>query len=168
MPQWNGNGSGTARSNGQTGGDQVVDFNQVRAQKLEEKRRTTERIFFKQLLSVYSVIGRSSMCPIEFIDLSEEGCSFQIPYDVENPWPKDGTTDMPIRIYFSQDTYLEIRVKIQNSRPSIENNRRYVRFGCTVEKSTQSFAAYQQFVRFLRTYAEHAHKDVGDVSVFYL
>jgi hypothetical protein len=148
--------------------DQVVDFGQIRAQKLEEKRRTTERIFFKQLLSVYSVIGHSSMCPIEFIDMSEEGCSFQIPYDAENPWPKDATAEMPIRIYFSQDTYLEIRVRIQNSRPSIENNRRYVRFGCAVEKSTQSYQAYQQFVRFLRTYSEHAHKDMGDVSVFYL
>lgn len=167
MPQWNGNGSGSARDN-QTGSDQVVDFGQVRAQKLEEKRRTTERIFFKQLLSVYSVIGQSSMRPIEFIDMSEEGCSFQIPYDAENPWPKDATVDLPVRIYFSQDTYLEIRVRIQNSRPSIENNARYVRFGCTVEKSTQSYAAYQQFVRFMRTYSEHAHKDLGDVSVFYI
>lgn len=167
MPQWNENGSGSAQ-NTQATGDQVVDFSQVRAQKLEEKRRTTERIFFKQLLSVYSVIGHSSMRPIEFIDLSEEGLSFQIPYDAENPWPKDASAELPIRIYFSQDTFLEVRVRIQNSRPSIENNARYVRFGCVVDKSTQSYAAYQQFVRFLRTYAEHAHKDMGDVSVFYL
>ncbi len=146
---------------------QVVDFNQIRAQKLEEKRRTTERIFFKHLLSVYSVIGNSAMCPIEFIDLSEDGCSFQIPYDAQNPWPKD-TADLPLRIYFSQDTFLEIRCRIQNSRPSIENNRRYVRYGCAVDKTTQSYAAYQQFVRFLSAYSEHAHKDKGDVSVFYL
>jgi hypothetical protein len=152
---------------GNSNGPQVVDFTEVRAQKLEEKRRTTERIFFKHLLSVYSVIGSSTMCPIEFIDLSEEGCSFQLPYEAENPLPKDAA-DLPIRIYFSQDTYLEIRCRIQNSRPSIENNRRYVRFGCTIEKSTQSYAAYQQFVRFLRMYSEHAHKDKGDVSVFYL
>jgi hypothetical protein len=157
------NGHGTNQ-----GTDQVVDFTRVRAQKLEEKRRTTERIFFKQLLSVYSVIGHSSMFPIELIDLSEDGCSFQIPYDPNNPWPKDATADLPLRIYFSQDTYLEVRARIQNSRPSIENNRRYVRYGCSVDKSTQSYAAYQQFVRFLKTYSEHAHKDRGDVSVFYL
>ena len=163
MPHRTGNNSGTANTTGQ----HVVDFNEVRAQKLEEKRRTTERIFFKHLLSVYSVIGTSTMCPIEFIDLSEDGCSFQIPYDAENPWPKD-STDLPIRIYFSQDTYLEVRCKVQNSRPSIENNRRYVRFGCSIEKTTQSYAAYQQFVRFLKMYSEHAHKDLGDVSVFYL
>ena len=107
------------------------------------------------------------MCPIEFIDLSEEGCSFQIPYDAEKPWPTDAN-DVPIRVYFSQDTYIEIRVKIQNSRPSIENNRRYMRFGCSVDASTKSYAAYQQFVRFLKMYSEHSHKDMGDVTVFYL
>lgn len=165
MPHRTGNGNGSESAH--TTGQHVVDFGEVRAQRLEEKRRTTERIFFKQLLSVYSVIGNTTMCPIEFIDMSEDGCSFQIPYDAENPWPKD-SGDHPIRIYFSQDTYLEIRVKIQNSRPSIENNRRYMRFGCSVENSTQSFAAYQQFVRFLKMYSAHAHKDMGDVSVFYL
>ena len=163
MPHRTGNGSGTVSITG----PQVVDFSEVRAQKLEEKRRTTERIFFKHLLSVYSVVGDSTMCPIEFIDLSEDGCSFQVPYDAQNPWPKD-SKDLPLRVYFSQDTYLEIRCHVQNSRPSIENNRRYVRFGCTVEKSTQSYAAYQQFVRFLKTYSEHAHKDLGDATVFYL
>jgi hypothetical protein len=163
MPQRTGNNSEAASNTPQ----QVVDFSEVRALKMEEKRRATERIFFKQLLSVYSVIGTSTMSPIEFIDLSEDGCSFQIPYDAENPWPKD-SADVPLRIYFSQDTYLEIRCKVQNSRPSIENNRRYVRFGCSVEKETQSYAAYQQFVRFLKMYSEHAHKDLGDVTVFYL
>lgn len=148
----------------------VVDFNEARAQRLEEKRRTTERIFFKHLMGVYTVISHSAMSPIELIDLSEEGCSFQIPYEPghsEPAWPKD-TTDLPIRMYFSQDTYLEVRVKIQNSRPSIENNRRYCRFGCQVDPTTQSYIAYQQFVRFLKAYAEHAHQDRGDVSIFYL
>lgn len=161
---------GTGRST--TDGDgpqkkQVIDFNEVRAQKMEEKRKTTERIFFKHLLSVYSVVGDSSMCPIEFIDVSEEGCSFQVPYHPERPWPTDAQ-ELPLRIYFSQDTYLEVRAKIQNSRPSIENNRRYMRFGCTVDPSTQSYQAYQQFVRFLRMYSEHCHKDTGDLTVFYL
>ena len=157
----------TGTTHGSETEQQVIDFGEVRAQKLEEKRRTTERIFFKQLLSVYTVIGQTTMCPIEFIDLSEEGCSFQIPYDAAKPWPTD-TNDIPIRIYFSQDTYLEVRVKIQNSRPSIENNARYVRFGCLVDKTIKSYAAYQQFVKFLKMYSEHAHKDMGDVTVFYL
>lgn len=145
----------------------VVDFSQARAQKMDEKRRKTERIFFKHLLSVYTVIGNSKMVPIEIVDVSEEGCAFQVPYNAENPWPKE-TTDIPLRLYFSQDTYLEIHVKVQNSRPAIEESGRYVRYGCAVDKSTASYLAYQQFVKFLEMYAENAHKDLGDVTVFYL
>ena len=164
MPQRTGTTSGNDTI---TEEQRVIDFNEVRSQKLEQKRRSTERIFFKHLLSVYSVVGGTSMCAIEFIDLSEDGCSFQIPYDVNSPWPTDAE-NIPLRIYFSQDTFLEIRVKVENSRPSIENNRRYVRFGCSVDKTTQSYPAYQQFVRFMKAYSEHSRKDTGDVSVFYL
>lgn len=165
MPHRTGSAKGSNNSSG--GSHQVVDFSEARAHKLEEKRRTTERIFFKHLLSVYSVVGGGKMCPIEFIDVSEDGCSFQLPFDPERRWPKD-STNLPLRIYFSQDTYLEISVDIENSRPSIENNQRYVRYGCSVDRSTQSYAAYLEFVRFLRMYSEHAHKDMGDASVFYL
>lgn len=145
----------------------VVDFNEARNQKLEEKRRTTERIFFKHLLNVYSIVGKGGMFPIEFIDVSEDGCSFQVPYNPEKPWPTS-TTDVPLRIYFSQDTYLEIHVTIQNSRPSIEDNKRYVRYGCAVDRNLASYEAYVQFVRFLKLYSQQAHKDLGDVSIFYL
>ena len=145
----------------------VIDFSEVRAQKLEEKRRTTERIFFKHLLSVYSVVGNGTMCAIEVVEVSEEGCSFQVPYDPEKPWPTT-SDEIPLRLYFSQDTYLEVHVKIQNSRPAISGHNRFVRFGCSVEKSSASYAAYQNFVRFLKTYTELAKRDTGDVSVFYL
>lgn len=145
----------------------VVDFSEVRAQKLEEKRRKAERIFFKQILGIYCVVDNEEIRPLEVIDVSEEGCSFQIPFTAENPWPRE-TKDLPLRLYFSQDTYLPINVTIQNSRPAIENGVRYIRYGCKVDQSTQSFEAYQQFIRFLRLYAEHAHKDNGRVTFFYL
>jgi len=154
-------------SNGTVEKEQVIDFSTAREKRLEEKRKNTERIFFRDLLSVYSVTGQSKMLPIELIDVSEEGCAFQTPYDPENPWPKD-ETGLPIRLYFSKDMYLEVIVKVQNSRHSIEKNKRYLRFGCEIDKGTQSYPAYQQFVRFLKLYSEHAHKDMGDITVFYL
>jgi hypothetical protein len=158
-PQGSGNASST--------GDHVVDFNEARAQKLEEKRRKTERIFFKQLLGVYSVVGHGAMAPIEMVDVSEDGCSFQIPFNPNKPWPTD-LAEVPIRIYFSQDSYLEILVQIQHSRPSIENGTRYTRFGCKIDAAIAAYPAWQQFVKFLRLYSEHCHKDMGDISVFYL
>jgi hypothetical protein len=145
---------------------QVVDFNEARAQKLDEKRRKAERIFFKNLLSVYCVTGNTHMRPVELVEVSEDGCSFQVPYDDERPWPSN--TDVPIRLYFSQDTYISVMMRIQNSRPSIDAGQKFMRFGCAVDKETSTYQAYVQFVRFLKLYSEHAHKDKGDVTVFYL
>ena len=165
MPQRMGSSSGGGGD--RTERSQIIDFAEVRAQKLEEKRRSTERILFKHLLSVYSVVGDSSMCPIELMDVSEDGCSFQIPYNPAKAWPAD-MTEIPLRLYFSQDTFLEVHVQIQNSRPSIENGTRYTRFGCMVDKTRTSYVAYQQFVRFLKTYSEFSQKDTGNITVFYL
>jgi hypothetical protein len=159
-------GPGSTKTNSQEE-QHVIDFHQVREKRLEEKRRNTERIFFKHLISVYSVIGNSQMVPINLIDVSDDGCAFQIPYEPDNQWLKDDE-GLPIRLYFSRDTYLEVLVRVQNSRHSIENNKRFIRYGCTVDKDTQSYPAYLQFVRFLKLYSEHSHKDLGDVTVFYL
>lgn len=149
------------------GKSQIIDFSQARAQKLEEKRRTTERIIFKQMLGIYSVIGAEQPKPIEIVDVSEEGLSFQVPHNSGDSW-LEGIKELPIRLYFSQDTYMQVHVKIQNSRPSIEDGVRYTRFGCTVDKKVTSYEAYQHFVRFLKMYSTHAHKDNGKVTLFYL
>jgi hypothetical protein len=161
------NGKGGATPEPGTSDKTLVDFSEVRTQKLEEKRRKTERIFFKNLLGVYSVTGETRMRQIDLVDVSEEGCAFQVPFSSENPWPTQGN-DLPIRLYFSQDTYLEVRVKVVNSRPYIENGERYIRYGCVVDQTLSSYTCYQQFVRFMHSYSDCAHRDLGDVSVFYL
>jgi len=154
-------------SNGHANREQLVDFSAVRTQKLEEKRRKTERIFFRNLLGVYTLTGETKMRQIELVDISEEGCSFQVPFSVDTPWPTQ-SNDLPIRMYFSPDTYLELRVKIVNSRPYIENGDRYVRYGCLIDQSLGSYECYQQFVKFMHLYSNCSHRDLGDVSVFYL
>ncbi len=167
MTRKQGKSFGSSHVGGQAAEEQVVDFNQVREKKLAEKRRNNERIFFKDLLSVYSMTGTSKMLPIDLIDVSEEGCSFQLPHNPENPWPQ-GSSELAIRLYFSRNTYLEIQVTIQNSRDAIENNVRHIRYGCSVDTSLKSYPAYQSFVRFLKLYAENSHKDMGNVTLFYL
>ncbi len=164
MPQ----GPGKPGNTSDTTERQVIDFNQMRAQKLEEKRRKTERIFFKHLLSVYTVIGNSrQMAAIDVIDISEDGIAFQVPFNSEKPWPAT-SSDIPMRLYFSQDTYLEVLATVVNSRPSIEHGVRYTRYGCQIDQTTSSYPAYQQFVKFMKLYAEQSHKDIGDTSVFFL
>ncbi|OFZ78388.1 MAG: hypothetical protein A2583_13945 [Bdellovibrionales bacterium RIFOXYD1_FULL_53_11] len=147
--------------------EHVVDFNAARAQRMDEKRRNAERIFFNNLLSVYCVTGGDKLRPVEIIEVSEDGCSFRVPFDAANPWPSDAE-NIPLRLYFSQDTYLQVHVNIANSRPSIESGKRFVRYGCEIDKGVTSYPAYQQFVKFLKLYSEHAHKDMGDLTVFYI
>ena len=147
---------------------QVVDFNEVRTQRMDEKRRKTERILFNNIMGVYSVSAHDQMQPVEMVDVSETGCSFQIPFRTRAQWPTD-VQDLTLRLYFSQDTYLPIVVRVQNSRVAIDRGgERFQRFGCLVDNTLSSYGAYLQFVRFLKLYAEHAHKDLGDVTLFYL
>jgi hypothetical protein len=146
--------------------EQVVDLSQVRAQKIDEKRRTTERLFFKQILGIYTVTGNAKLRAIEIVDVSENGLSFQLPFDAQDPWPTEDK-GIPIRLYFSQETYLPIYVNIQNSRPSIEHGIRYIRYGCQLDQESSTFETYRSFIKFMKLYSENAHKDKGEVTFFY-
>lgn len=159
-------GKGTHKD-GNNKSDRIVDFTEARARKMEEKRLTTERVFFKNLLGVYSVVDGAQMKGIELLDVSEDGCSFQVPFNPDKPWPAD-TKEIPIRMYFSQDTYLPVKLKIQNSAPTIIDGVRYVRYGCKVEKTGKNYDTFKKFVQFLKSFSETAYKDEGDVQVFYL
>lgn len=145
----------------------VVDFQEIREKKLEEKRRKNERVFFKNMLGIYSVMENEKIRPIEIIDLSEDGLSFQVPFSPEDPWPKD-LKSVPIRFYFSQDSYLPLVLEIKNSRPCISEGSRYIRYGCKIDQTVSTFEAFQQFVRFLKLYSEHSHQDQGGTTLFYL
>ena len=144
----------------------VIDFARAREKKLEQKVRQNERVVFGKLLSVYSVFADSTIHPVEMIEVSEAGLSFQVPDVAEKPTAHNGG-EIPIRMYFSQDTYLEILVSIKNTRPSIENGEKFLRYGCAVDTTTQSFPAYQLFVQFLKQYAMQSHRDMGKVTAFY-
>jgi len=163
----NGTGNGGVEGDAPQGDVKVVDFNQVRTQKMDEKRRKTERIIFQNLLGVYCVVDNSQMKQLQLVDVSEDGIAFLVPFNVKNPWPSE-TGEMPIRLYFTQDTYLPIQVQIVNSKPFIDAGIRYVRYGCAVDTTLQSYETYLQFVRFLKSFSEQAHKDEGKDTVFYL
>ena len=148
----------------------LIDFSEAREQKMNEKRRKAERIFFQQLLNVFceSSADEKGLKPVDLVEVSEDGCSLQAPFEPNNSWPKDLTQPLNLRLYFSQDTYLPVHLKIENSRPCIDQGTRLIRYGCSIDKTTSAYLAYQQFVRFLKLYSEHAHKDQGHTTVFYI
>jgi hypothetical protein len=143
---------------------QVIDLNQIREKKLIQKRRQTERVFFENFVSVYSVKNAKEIIPVEVVDVSEEGCSFQIPYHPEQPWTNK-TSEVTLRFYFNSSSYMEILGRIEYSKPCIFNSKRYIRFGCSIDKTTQSYSAYEHFVKFLKLYAESSHPESGKTTI---
>ncbi len=154
--------NGTAGEKGK-----VISFTKARKEHVEEKRRKYERILFKQILGAYCLIENEGLKAIELVDLSNEGLSFQLPLNSKNLTSiKEGKV-ITLRLYFSEQTYLPVVLKIENKRPCIENGQQFQRFGCSISKDTQSFAAYHSFVTFLAQYAEASHQDGGEHKVHY-
>jgi hypothetical protein len=166
-----GNGKGTEINHEdiESNANKVIDFTKVRAERMEEKQRKYERVFLRNLMSVYSSAGSGhrdgELIAIEVVEVSEDGCQFLVEPKAHQIWP--GTLNIPIRFYFSQDTFLEVQAKIVWSNPAVENGRRYVRYGCSIDTQTKSYDAYRAFVTFIKQYSEHAHRDLGKVSTFY-
>lgn len=148
-------------------GTEIIDFKSAQQEKLEEKRRKNQRIIFKNMLGVYGVTGDEKLKSIELLDLSDTGISFRVPFKADNLWPTD-SSELTIRLYFTQDTYIPLRVKIQNSKSMIEDGIKYTRYGCLIEKSSSSFEAYKKFVEFMKAYSTESYSDQGGVQVFYI
>lgn len=145
----------------------VINFTDVRKAKIEEKRRKYERILFKHTLGAYCVAEGEGLKAIELVDLSPEGMSFQLPLTSKNRDVLTVGKEMTFRLYFSEDSYIPLGVKIQNERPCIESGQKYVRYGCAVDTKLQSYETYKMFVTFLTKYAETAQTDSGDLKCFF-
>jgi hypothetical protein len=143
---------------------EVVSLDQFRTRKQEEKQRKTERLFFHHLVGIYSVVNPNKMVPIDIIDVSEEGLAVQVPYESQTVWTKD-TNNIPVRLYFSAESFMEVIVDVKNSRPTIEGGVKYLRYGCAVQAEHRSYEAWKKFVSFLRVYADVSEKDSGNIGM---
>ncbi len=144
--------------------DGIIQLDKFRTQKAEDKKRKTERIFFKHLIGIYGVMPGERMIPVELVDISEDGLGFQIKHREEKIWPHE-TENQRFRMYFSPESYMEITVDIRNSRPVIDGGTRYVRYGAAVREDQKTFGAWKQFVGFLRLYSEVSERDAGNMGV---
>jgi len=149
--------------------ESVINLDQFRNRKSEEKKRKTERIFFHNLVGVYGITQPGKMVPVDLIDVSEGGLAIQVPYPTsttmaDKVWPKD-SNDLTIRLYFSPESFMEVVVDVKNSGPTIENGSKYVRYGCAVNPEQRAFTAWKTFVNFLRAYTDVSERDNGNINV---
>ena len=147
----------------------VVNLDQFRNRKSEEKKRKTERIFFHNLVGVYGITQPGKMVPVDLIDVSEGGLAIQVPYPTstmtaDKVWPKD-STNLTLRLYFSPDSFMEVIVNVKNSGPTIENGSKYVRYGCQVSPDQRAYEAWKSFVNFLSVYTNVSERDSGNINV---
>jgi hypothetical protein len=110
------------------------------------------------------VVRPGKMVPVELIDVSDEGLAIQVPYQSDRHWPKD-ISNVPIRLYFSAESFMEILVDVKNTRPTIDGGVKYLRYGCEVKKDQKAFEAWARFVGFLKAFSDVSERDSGNISV---
>lgn len=149
--------------------DKLLDFNKKREASIEKKRRTFERVLFQNFLGAYSVIDQAdSVYPIELVDISKEGCLFQVPWDMnkQKPYPKDH--ELSLRIYFTKGSFIPAIVSVKHQQEVIKDGVTYMQYGCEFDQSLPSFEALQSFIDFLYKFAKHSSVDKGDSRVYFL
>jgi hypothetical protein len=147
----------------------VLDFNAKREESLEKKRRSFERILFQHTLVAYSVIdNEGSIYPVTLVDISRDGCLFQIPWNVRRDTKYSSGTELPLRIYFTEKSYIPCTVTVRYGNEYIANdNNIYMQYGCEFDQEDRSYSALSSFIEFLYLFAEHSKIDRGDSKVFF-
>ena len=146
-----------------------IDFVKKRKENIEKKRRAFERILFKDILGVYTVIDTNDgIFSIEMIDISKEGCLFQTPWIPGRDKKFKEESEIPLRMYFTKESFIPVNVIIKRASEHEQGGRAYMRYGCSFDKSVTSFSALNSFIDFLYKFAEHSAIDRGDPKVFFL
>jgi hypothetical protein len=134
----------------------VVQFSEVRKEKQENLKREYERVLFNRILGAYTVVEKLGLKPVEMRDISRSGCSFRTPFE-------DGAftvgEELEFRFYFSNTTFLPIKVTIKRVVPAIEGHSKYYDHGCSFDQEMSTFPAIEKFVEFINAYAGSAKED---------
>ncbi|MBL6989071.1 MAG: PilZ domain-containing protein [Bacteriovoracaceae bacterium] len=150
--------------------DKVLDFVQKKKESTEKKRRSFERVLFTNLLGTYSAVhDNGNIYPITMVDMSYDGCLFQIPWEVRNGKEFEIGSETTLRMYFTKSSYIPAVITIKYCKEVVEKDGvTYAQYGCEFDKSMHSFDALSSFIDFLYKFAELSTIDHGDSKVFFL
>ncbi len=150
--------------------DKLLDFVGKRKENIEQKRRSFERILFQNFLGAYTVLdNHGTVYPVTLVDISREGCLFQIPIGPKGESPYDKDTELTLRMYFTKQTFIPVVVRIKYGNEVLgTDGHHYMAYGCEFDTSLPSFAALQSFIDFLYSYSEHSAHDRGDARAFFI
>lgn len=143
----------------------VVQFGEKRKEKQEQVRRNYERILFKRILGCYTFVENMGLKSVEIVDISKSGCSFQWP-STEGSFNEGETIDF--RFYFSQNTYLPMKLTVKRVEESVQNGVSYFHHGCVFDTDLSTYPAIEKMVDFIEAYSTSAKEDKGEAQVWYL
>lgn len=150
--------------------DKVLDFTEKRKQNIEEKRQGFERLMFQNTLGAYTVIDQAgTVYPIKLIDISHNGCMFQIPWNPKNDKKFEMDSEIKLKFYFSEKSFIPAIVSIRYVMEAIEGDgKTFIRYGCEFDKSLKCFEALQSFIEFLYKFAEFSTIDHNETRSFFI
>jgi hypothetical protein len=150
--------------------DKLLDFVGKRQETIEKKRRSFERVMFQNFLGAYSVLDDAgSVYPVELVDISREGCLFQIPWNGKGDVPYANGQELNMRLYFTKGSYVPVVLKVKRTQEVVEQDgNTYLQYGAEFDKSMPSFKAVESFIEFVYRFAEHSRIDRDETRVFFL
>ncbi|MCF8058771.1 MAG: PilZ domain-containing protein [Bacteriovoracaceae bacterium] len=150
--------------------DKVLDFLEKRKENIEQKRRQFERILFNNFLGAYTVVDQGgSIYPVNLVDVSREGCLFQVPWNVDRDTKIAQGTEITMRMYFTKNSFIPVVMNVKYDREFIdEDGLTYMQYGAEFDTSMPSFAAVETFIEFMYKFAEHSSFDKGSHKVYFL
>ncbi|MDD0851514.1 PilZ domain-containing protein [Halobacteriovorax sp. GB3] len=150
--------------------ENVLNFQKKREETIEKKRRSFERLLFQNFLGAYTVIdAHETVYPVELIDISQDGCLFQIPWNFNKDKKFNDDFEIKMRMYFTKHSYIPVIVNIRYGKEFVDSDgQTYMHYGCEFDKSLPSFDAMRNFINFMYSFAEHSAIDKGDVKTYFL
>ncbi len=144
--------------------DKIVDLNDYRKEKSEERRREYERVLFNRILGVYSFAEKTGLHHVEVVDISYSGIKFREERP-ENPL-KVGQK-IALRFYFTPSSYLRLVVDVKRAKPFQEEDREGLEYGCELDKNTKSYDVIRQLIGFMYKYSEIACQDQNPPMIWF-
>ena len=144
---------------------EVLNFTNAREEQIEERRRNYERVLFRNVLGVYTVMEQKGLHAIELVDISEKGMSFQL--SIDSKYKLDMGEILNLRLYFASDSFLPVSVKVVRALDTIIEGTAVRQYGCEIDTTFKAYQAVFHLFQFIRSCAEHGHTDHEHLKIFY-
>lgn len=144
--------------------ERVIDLNNYRREKNEEKRREYERVLFNRILGVYSFAEKTGLHHVEVMDISYSGIRFR---EEKPEHPLKSGQKIALRFYFTPSSYLRLLVEVKRVIPFEEEGHNGLEYGCELDKLTKSYEVINELVSFMYKYAEVACQDQNPPMIWF-